>query len=477
MLPELAKNKTSFDRIQLIGFIIQCCDLGDIFSTRILVKNLGFIVFKGVEETVLTSFLLLLGKIISECGSSITEEMVEFAKLFLEMCSEKFLQTQFFPYFASFFERENKDVLALVISFVSKLMSKLSPKNINFFINQCTRLYKTKMIILKLAILNAFSDIVDYSQNPQELFNQIIVPSTIARDTRVKSNSLFVASKHINLVSDPVPFLNLAKDSSWKVRYAFLQNIGPFATTFPQFIPCLLSFLKDNMGFIRATSFDKASEMFSEIPKDDVFLRLVESALKQQNTLVILSALNLLPKLFECGAADPNKFVRFIQMLKSKDDDMVMESCLRCLVPHVNMLLAKKDINAIVKWIGHQFKTENWRKIGTVIETIEKFLEFENLHQVVLQFADNIADKLSDPCLHTRCASSSAILSMAKTFGSQFVGDRVIPHLKSIIEGGAPLDVKKNVYYILSELTKITDAEIKDAVQKEMDKVSQEIHN
>ena len=148
-----------------------------------------------------------------------------------------------------------------------------------------------------------------------------------------------------------------------------------------------------------------------------------------------------------------------------------------CLVPHVNAMLTKKDINTIVKWISHQFKTGNWRIIGNVIQTIEKFLEFENLHQVVLQFVDKVAEMLSDPCLHTRCASSSAILSMAKTFGSEFVGDKVVPHLDSIIKGGAPLDVKKNVYYILSELSKDTQTEIKSILREEMDKINREVHS
>ncbi|KAH0790104.1 hypothetical protein GPJ56_005999 [Histomonas meleagridis] len=474
-LPEITKNYTSSNRIQLIGFLLQCCDFGDIFSTRVLLRNLNCLVFKGVDELVLTSFLILLRKIMQEGGSSIAKEIMEFSDSFLEMCSDKFIQTKFFPYFSLLFDSECEDSLSIILPFTIKLAPKLSAKNLDFLIQHYIQLYNTKVIILKISIIDSFSGIVDYSENKQELFNKIIVPSVTDKDARIRTHSLLVASNYPQLISDPRPFLAMSKDSSWKVRFAFLQNIGPFITSFPEFIPCFLSFLKDNMGFIRAMSFEKANEILPEIsPKDEMFIRLVESALKQQNDIIIVSALSLLPKLFESGAADPSKFVRFIQVLKSKDQSSVIDACLSCLVPYVNNLLTKNDINVIVKWINNKFKTNNWRNIGTAIEIIEKFLEYQNLHQVVLQFVDKIAGKLSDPCLHTRCLSSSAILAMSKTFGCNFINEKVFPQLKSIVDRGAPLDIKENVYHIYSELSDDIPQN-KKILEEEMHKINREM--
>ncbi|OHS97826.1 hypothetical protein TRFO_09255 [Tritrichomonas foetus] len=474
IIKEAVKNEKT--HLCLIAFILEWCDLGDLVSTKTLVDHFPDLIYRNSSKNVFLGFLPLLREVITKCGQAILPELLNFTDYYKEICVPKFIKKKTFPFLANYIDSDMFDIAACLFSFFSRLVPEIGDSNISKLISESEKHIASNFVTMRLSIVDSFQYLVKYSPDPHDFFSKIILSSLSDKCAYLRTHAIIAASKHIELIKDPTPFLELANDSSWKVRFCLVTNIKVFLKAFPEFENMLFTFArnKDYSYEMRESAFYQIDRLFKRLTNLNEALRCVETALHQKDEALVLSALPLIPKIRSKDPSIISSISSLISRFKTSKRENVQLSILKNVVPFIKLTENEKII--VVRWIKSGLESQDWRNVDSALEAVHCILDSENSSILNDDIFQKVLSRLTDNSFNIRNRTSIVLITYITKMGWDFAKEKIMPIVKKVIDDST-LDIFQTTirfYYGINEQSPPRDIqkEVEDILHKvDKDKV------
>lgn len=437
-LSKITNKIENDEKLQLdtIEFIMMWCDFGDLLTVKALINNFCYILTPHPSKSGSLAFLPLLREVITKCGNSVLSELLLFSKKYKEICDSKFILKKVFPFISAFIDSDENDTASCSFSFLVSLIPEIGEENIQKLITISYKISKSKNTNARLAVVHAFSTLIQYKvDDKKKYFEDIVSQSLLDTCYLVQTHSIRVAAAHVDLINNIDTLLAISNDSSWKVKYSLIENIGVFIKSFKEFENVLFHFArnKDAMISLRESAFHQIGVYFDNITNINEIYCCVDVALRQKEDSLIIAGLLIIPKIYQKNKELIQKFQSLLTRFRTLKKENVQFSLLKYALPYISSSQNEKDMAK--RWLLAGLNSDDWDINDSALETTDSLLNCDNNLENFI--SDDIFEKVTQMLMHTafnvRNRAAIVYVSFVKDRGWDFAKEKVMPRIRDIV--------------------------------------------
>lgn len=435
---------------QILPFIINWFDFGNLNVAKILFKYIPLLVKRESTELELYDYLYLINELIRQNGLFVEKESNQLVDYLMTIFQGDVFDSIIIPSLERLLWQDNIEAVAISLTMQAKLAIMSPQEKKQNIIENLLRICKNTSTILNIILLGSLQHFLAISNDEKLIIDNLVYPLFKHPDPKLRCRVISAIStvpdKYMAIYTDIKPLIRLSQDESWCVRYSWARTIAPlieYCTQKEKLGLALMNLCKDSVSEVRSTALitlSKTCKKLSAQTLDDT-PNIFELCMRNHSETVRDAAIRLWGALL---ASHPEadfqvRLAKSLQLLGTVPIFGFIHKMLLHVVPLLPESLINLELidNAVNTLLDNEDRPT---LIVKAIPVLASLATAKNLAGYAPALAGKVKPFLSSPVFAVRVAAGNFFVDCTRILGWEWACEYFLNDIGDMLEeGNTPL--------------------------------------